>query len=105
LVGQIGTGAVAERVALAALRAELQLAAQLLVVRLGQPLGRRYAEAVHEQRLRVFAARIQLVRELVRLPAHGAELEGDHVEPAGLDRLEIVREAEALALRLAREGE
>ena len=41
LVGQVRAGAVAERVALAALLAEPQLRAHLAVVPLGEPLGRR----------------------------------------------------------------
>src|SRR5437899_4068743 len=72
---------------------------------LGQALRGRDSEPMDEQRLGVLAARVELLDEEIGARADGHDLECHHVELAALPRLEIVREAESLAIGLARERE
>ncbi len=74
------------------------------MVPFGQALGRGHAQTVHEQRLGVLSARIELGHVFLRFVADRHDLKGHDVELAALDGHEVVGQAESFTIRLAWEA-
>ena len=105
VVGQFRDGRVTPGIALALFLGQAQLAADVAVQVFGSGFGSLDGQAVGEIGLGVIAGGLQAVKALGGFLADGHNLESDHVHVAGVDRGKVIRQAQEIAIGLAREGE
>ena len=102
VLGLLGHGRVAPRVAPALAAVDPEVAAHAPVQPLGQALGGLHAEAVDEELLGELAVLLELGHQLGHLVADRDGLQRDDVELAGVLGAEEVGQRQAVALGLAR---
>ena len=95
MLGLVGAGGIAPRVAASLPVADRELGADLVMQPLGEALGGLHAEAVDEELLGELAVALELLDALGHLGADGDPLQHDHVALARVD-LEARREGDIL---------